>query len=189
VLHTPRRHHLQQGKTMKSLLVHASCVLSIAFALTGCTTNTMSDGADSNDSTADAVSRPRRVADFPELQNGLEALSAIASGGPSLEFFGYEEKAQRPAHGTCRSATAAEAAAAFDDVANIVMEEGDPGQAPKFTKDDLEKTKSAFRTYLGTGRFELCSSSGGGGMSFSNITTILGRGNAPRIALETAYED
>jgi uncharacterized protein YegP (UPF0339 family) len=131
----------------------------------------------------------RSVGSYPDLARTLQALSDIAAGGSSLEYFGFAENVSRPATARCRSASAEEAARAFDELADMVMEDGNADVAEDFTDQDLARGKAAFRQLLGNDEFEICSGSSSGCMSVGSMLYIIGQGEAPRLSFETAWED
>jgi hypothetical protein len=130
------------------------------------------------------------LASDPKLIAGLEALGQAASFGASLEYFGYEENAAVPTTG-CNAATAAQAAAAFAEIVDTVVEAGDLGEAPELTnKETVADLKARFATLLGSHDYRICHSTVSGGMSFGSITTIAA--DAPgtlSVAFELGWED
>src|SRR5262249_41898457 len=118
-----------------------SLALAFSFAM-GCASSPSSEQVQTK---SNGVERARSVSDDPKLVAFLESLSAVASGGASLEFFGWKENPGVPSTG-CRDTTAADAAQAFSDIVDGVMADGDPGESPQeLTPEVIADGKARFK--------------------------------------------
>jgi hypothetical protein len=172
---------------MKHSMIFA-LVAATTFAAVGCASPTDATETESLVQEARTGSTKKIRAD-KKLVSALNGLSDVASGGPSLAFFGWKENPKVPATG-CRAATAADAKVTFNKLVDTIMESGDPGEAPQLTPAVIADMKARFGALVGTGAYKICDASTGGFMSIGTITTIASTNAAGvKIALETGYED
>lgn len=171
---------------MKTSLLLLSSVAILAFGCAAPTSDVAPD--DAVESEEAEIRAARKISSDPKLAAALDALHDVASGGASLEFFGWNDSPRAPSRG-CKSATPAEVVSAFDEIVDMVMESGDTGEAPQLTPAAIADTKARFAKLVGKGSYKICDTSTSGGRSIGNVTTIVGARGGLRVAFELGWED
>ncbi len=119
------------------------------------------------------------VKNSPLLVSYLENLSEFASGGASIEYFGWSESFAEPT-AQCRVSSASAVVMEFEKLAKEIVDGSEPIN---------ENAVAEFSRVIGEGDYKFCYNSICQNMSCNHFYSFISQTSKYRIQFEIGYED